>query len=887
MRLAPGTRLGPYEIVSPLGAGGMGEVYRAKDTRLGRDVAVKVLPGHLTGDPEVRARFEREARTVSSLNHPHICTLHDVGREGETEYLVMELIEGETLAARIARGSIPIPELLKLATQIADALDRAHRAGIVHRDFKPGNVMVTKAGAKLMDFGLARAALQAAAPGTSSTGVTIAQLTQSPALASPLTQQGSLIGTFLYMAPEQLEGREADARSDLWAFGCVLYEMATGRRAFDGRSQASLIGAIMGTEPPPISATGSISSPALDALVRACLAKDPEERIQTAHDVKLQLSWIAQSGEHSGAVGPIALPRPRRDLAPIAWAVAAVAIVAAGFFALRAARGGGAAADRQLAFTIPIPPSLTPLYQPRLSPDGKLLAFVAHDSLNRAMIWLRPLNALNAHPIPGTENSRPPWWSPDSRFLAFVAEGKLKKIAVSGGPAQVICDAPTGSDGTWSRNGVILFDGQGADPIYRVNASGGVKAVAIPGDSVTQVGWPAFLPDGKHFLYSQVGPTGVAQTLVGTLGSAKGKQLPIEGSRVEYSRDGYLLLARERTLVAQRFDARALELRGEPFLIAENLPIGASGVANFTVSDDGILVYRSAATQSNRLVWLSRTGQELAEVAPPADYRAPALSPDGSKVAIRRADPESRNLDLWVIDPARGTTTRFTFDPADDGNPIWSPDGSKIAWISFRNGEDAIWMKSASGVGAEEKVAVAEGNSATLCWTRDGRSIVYQSFGQNLLDIHAVDVIGDRKPRRILGTRFMEGRARLSPDDHWLAYQSDESGRPEVYVTSYPDGAGKWQISTNGGLEPCWSADGRELFYLSAQGQLMSVPTPAGPELHPGTPTALFRVQTEQSPRRNVYCPSPDGRRFLFLVTSGQNEEPMTALVNWRGNRGK
>jgi eukaryotic-like serine/threonine-protein kinase len=897
MRLSPGTRLGPYEIVSPLGAGGMGEVYRAKDTRLGREVAVKVLPEHLTGNADVRARFEREARTISSLSHPHICTLHDVGRapgalgeagsagSGDVDYLVMELVEGETLAARIARGPLPNHEILKLGTQIADALDRAHRAGVVHRDFKPGNVMITKAGAKLMDFGLARAAAHASTPGSSSTGVTIAQLTQSPTMASPLTQQGSLIGTFLYMAPEQLEGREADARSDLWAFGCVLYEMATGRRAFNGKSQASLIGAIMGSEPPPISASNAMSSPALDALVRACLAKDPEERIQTAHDVKLQLSWISQSGEHSGPTGPIELPKRRRSLEPVAWALAAVGGLAALLLGLRGGLAGASSGARQLAFTIPIPASITPLYQPRISPDGTMLAFVAQDSLNRAMIWLRPLNALVANPIPGTEGSRPPWWSPDSRSLAFVADGKLKKISVSGGPAQVICDAPTGSDGTWSKDGVILFDGAGSDPIYRVNAAGGVKSVAIPGDSVRQVGWPAFLPDGKHFFYSTVSATGDSKTMVGTLGSSKSKELPLAGSRVEFSPDGYVLLARDRTLVAQRFDAGALALRGEPFPIAENLPVGANGIANFTVSNDGILVYRAATSLSNRLVWLSRTGQELAEVAPAADFRAPALSPDGTKIAIRRADPDSRNLDVWVIDTARGTTTRFTFDPGDDGNPIWSPDGAKIAWTGFRNGEDAIWMKSANGVGEEEKVTTTGSNSVALCWSRDGSTIFYQAFGASLYDVSAVDLQGDRKPRTILGSKFVEVRAQLSPDGHWLAYQSDESGRPEIYVVSYPNGAGKWQISTSSGIDPCWSRDGSELFYLSGDGRLMSVATPAGPGFNPGTPRALFRVQTEQSQRRNVYCPSPDGKKFLFLVPAGQSDTPMTALVNWRGNR--
>ena len=884
MRLSPGTRLGPYEIVSPLGAGGMGEVYRAKDTRLERDVAVKVLPEHLTENPEMRTRFEREARTISSLNHPHICTLFDVGREGDIEYLVMELVDGETLATRIGRGALPGPEALRLASQIADALDRAHRAGIVHRDFKPGNVMITRSGAKLMDFGLARAGAAAGAtPGSSSHGLTIAHMSQSPTMASPLTQQGSLVGTYFYMAPEQLEGREVDARSDIWAFGCVLYEMLTGRRAFDGKSQASLVGAIMHTEPPPISASNATLSPAVEALVRACIAKDPEERIQTAHDIKLQLQWIAQSGAHSGATGPIELPKPKRRFQLLPWAIAALGVIAALFFALRGGTGGTPSAQ-QIAFSVPIPASLTPVGQPRISPDGTTLAFAATDSLNRTMIWLRPLNGLAMNPLPGTEGCRPPFWSPDSRSLGFVADGKLKKISVAGGPAQIICDAPSGSDGTWSKDGVILYDGANDDPIYRVNAAGGVPAIAVSGDSTTQVGWPAFLPDGKHYLFSRILIGGLSKTLVGELGSKKTRELPIDGSRVEYSL-GHVLLARDRTLLAQRFDVGSQKLVGEPFPIAENLPVGVNGVANFAVSDNGILVYRATASAQNRLVWLSRTGQELSEVAPSADLRAPALSPDGSKIAIRRIEPGSSNLDIWVIDTMRGTTTRFTFDPGDDSNPIWSPDGSKIAWTGLRGNSNGIWTKAANGSGSDEKLADVGPNAAPTSWSRDASQVFYQFVaGGSLADISVVDVNGDHKPRAVLNSKFVETRAQISPDGKWLAYDSDESGRSEVYVISYPGGSGKWQISTNGGLEPNWSRDGRELYYLSADGRLMSVPIPAAGDFNPGTPQPLFRVATEPGRRRNVYCPSPDGKKFLFLVPAGQNQTPMTVLVNWLGN---
>ncbi|MCC6349688.1 MAG: serine/threonine-protein kinase [Candidatus Eisenbacteria bacterium] len=887
MHLTTGTRLGPYEILSPLGAGGMGEVYRARDTRLGRDVAIKVLPQHLRENAEVHARFEREARTISSLNHPHICTLHDVGRapgeggSGDIEYIVMELVDGETLAQRLARGPVPVPEALKLGIQIADALDRAHRAGIVHRDFKPGNVMLTRSGAKLMDFGLARAA-GVAGPGTGS-GSGIPHLTQSPTVASPLTAEGAIVGTFLYMAPEQLEGRESDVRSDLWALGCVLYEMVTGRRAFEGRTQASLIGAIMGTEPPAMSTLVPLAPPALEALVRGLLAKDPEERIQTAHDVKLQLTWIAQSGSQSGVAAPLA-PRRRLRREPFAWGAAVLAALAAGYFALRAGTGGGGADAGVIRFTVPVPPSVSTMSMPRLSPDGRVIAFAAEDSAGRKMIWVRPLDALAANVVPGTEGAAAPFWSPDSRMLGFIAGGKLKKIPFAGGPATVVCDAPSGSDGSWSRNDVILFDGGGSDPIWRVSAAGGVPTVAIRGDSVAQVGWPAFLPDGRHFFFSRIsGGTGTSEIMFGALGDTATRRLEIAGSRVEYSPDGYLLFARDRTLLAQRFDARAMKLQGEPFPVAEDLPVAGNALANFTVSRNGVLVYRSTGETKNRLVWLDRTGRELAELAPAADFRAPALSPGADRVAIRLREVGSTNMDLRVMDLVRGTSTRFTFDPAPDGNPVWSPDGSSIAWTVQAGDSDAVAVKSATGLGETRIVARHFGGSAVLDWSRDGQWILFQGITAGSgMDVFAVPASGAAPPQRVLGTPFGEGRARFSPDARWIVYESDESGRAEVYVVPFHGSAGKWQISTRGGTDPFWSHDGREIFYLSPDRRLMAVPVTVGTTFSPGTPQPLFRVVVESSARRNVYDVAPDGKRFLFLVTAGEASTPMTVVVNWR-----
>ncbi len=883
MRFPAGTKLGPYEIIAPLGAGGMGEVYRARDTRLGRDVAVKVLPEHLISNPDVRTRFEREARAISSLNHPHICTLHDVGNEGDTEYLVMELVEGETLAQRLERGALPQADLLRIGTQVADALDRAHRAGIVHRDLKPGNIMITKSGAKLMDFGLARRAAEGGAAGiTSGTGVTIAALTQSPTMASPLTAQGTLVGTFLYMAPEQLEGGEADARSDIWAFGCILYEMATGRRAFEGKSQASLIGSIMHSEPAPISATSASSAPALDALVRACLAKDPEERIQTAHDIKLQMSWISQPASQMSGVAPV-LPKRGPSREPLAWAVAGLAIATAAFFAWRGMQDGPSHA-MQVRFTIPIPPTVLSADMPRISPDGKTLAFSAQDSSNRSMVWVRPLNSLTANPLPGTEGSSRPFWSPDSRFLGFIAEGKLKKVAVSGGPPQVVCDAPTGSDGAWSRNGTILFDGRaGTDPIMRVSAAGGIPVIVVPGDSAAGVGWPAFLPDGKHFLYAYIASNGEISVMHAALDGKPGVPLGIKGSRAEYSPDGYMLFARDRTLLAQRFDASGLKLVGEPFPVAEDLPVSGNAQANFSVSDNGVLMYRAVGAVEARLVWMDRGGRILSEVAGAADYRAPALSPDGSRIAIRRRGATGAETDVWVIEPSRGTTTRLTFDPGPDGNPIWSPDGSRIAWTSLRGGVDGLWVKAANGAGQDQLLTRLDANSSALDWSRDGRYVLVGVVDPKTRnDVYVVALDGDHKPQPVLQTLFNEGRACFSPDGHWIAYQSNESGRAEVYVISFQGAPGKWQVSTRGGGDPCWSPDGHELYYLTTDQVLMTVPVTTTPTFQPGTPQELFRVRVETGTRRNVYCVAPDNKRFLFQLPVGETSTPITAVLNWR-----
>ena len=877
MTLAAGTKLGPYEIVAPLGAGGMGEVYRARDTRLAREVAVKVLPQHLSENAEVRARFEREAKTVSSLNHAHICTLYDVGREGGTDYLVMELVEGETLAARLGRGPLGAGEVLKLGVQIADALDRAHRAGIVHRDLKPGNIMLTKSGAKLMDFGLARAT-GLAGPGSGS-GVTVAALTQSPTVAAPLTAEGTIVGTFQYMAPEQLEGKEADARSDLWALGCVLYEMATGTRAFEGKSQASLIGAIMGSEPAPLTRLSPLSPPGLEQVVRACLAKDAEERIQTAHDVKLQLQWIAAGGSQAGVAAPVAARRRGRER--LAWALAGVALAAA--IALAAAGWMRRPPPPvTMRFLAGVPHTISVLGSPRVSPDGRVVAFDAVDSTGRAQVWLRAINSFDAQPLAGTENAGRVFWSPDSRYLGFFADGKLKKIAIAGGPAQTVCDAPTGSDGSWGRAGVILFDGGPSDPIRRVPAAGGIATVAVPHDSVS-LGWPEFLPDGRHFLFNFVGSTqGTNEVMVGALDAKPIRHLGIHGSRTEYSRAGYILYVSETSLMAQPFDAGRSAVAGEPFPVAERVGTGGNGLAHFSVSDNDELVYSGGGAARFRLTWLDRTGKEAGVIGEAADIQDPALSPDGSRIAVRQADPQTGNRDVWVVEPARGTATRFTFEAANDNVPIWSPDGGRLLFTSNRRGHFDLFQKASSGAGADESLLVSPNDKYPSDWSADGRYIAYQEFAsQTKLDIMVLPTFGDHKPIPFLASSFNEAQGRFSPDGRWMAYASDESGKNEVYVQAFPGPGGKWQISTQGGSEPFWRADGKELLYLTPDFKLMSVEITPGATFAAGVPRELFQMRAEPNGWTR-YTLSRDGQRIL-VVAPEQNTAPtaVTVVLNW------
>ncbi len=886
MPLAPGTRLGPHEVLGPLGAGGMGEVYRARDTRLDRTVALKVLPSHLSDNEELRQRFEREAKTISALSHPHICALYDVGNQDGVEYLVMEYIEGETLTDRLAKGPLPTEHVLRYGIQIADALDKAHRQGIVHRDLKPGNVMLTKSGVKLLDFGLAK--LRAAAPGGVFSGVSVLP-TQADA---SLTAQGTILGTFQYMAPEQLEGKDADARSDIFALGAVLYEMATGNKAFVGKSQASLIAAILDSTPAPISTVQPMTPPALDRVVRTCLEKDPEDRWQTAHDVMLELKWIAEGGSQVGLLAPVVARRRSRER--LAWIVAGV--LAAGTVALGIVELQRPRSTPRVVRSTVLPPDKGTFHfigagagPVAISPDGRQLAFTARDPAGKDLLWIRPLESLIARPLPATDGATYPFWSPDSRFVGFFADGKLKKIEVAGGPPLSICDAPEARGGSWSRDGNILFEPHFREPIYRVSATGG-KPVQVTKFDVsrreTTHRWPFFLPDGRHFLFfSGSHSTGAVSELdaifVGSLDGGKPKLLVNARSNAAYA-GGHLLFVRQRLLLAQEFDAKGLRTTGEAFPIAERVQDDPGFfTAVFSVSDQGTLAYQESGgtTGLSQLAWFDRSGKKVDVLGDPADYWGPRIAPVGRRVAVGVGDPG----DIWIYDVARRVRTRLTFAAADDYGSTWSPDGTRVAFSSQRSGGGDLYAKVAAGTGADELLVTSKDFKVPNDWSPDGRFLVYvtyQGAPGSKGDLWLLS-LSDRKATPLVHTEFDEVEAAFSPDDNWFAYASNESGRFEVYVQPFPGPGGKWQVSTAGGVHARWRGDGRELFYLAPDGKIMSVEIRAGQAFEAGVPRALFATSLKSDPGPQ-YDVSSDGQRFLLNVPVGDESAPPVTLVqNW------
>ncbi|HYM76434.1 MAG TPA: protein kinase [Candidatus Dormibacteraeota bacterium] len=894
MPLSSGSKLGPYEIQSSLGAGGMGEVYRARDTRLERTVAIKILPAHLSSNAELNARFEREARAVSSLNHPHICHLYDIGTQDGTAFLVMEYLDGETLADRLRKGPLPLKQALQLGMQITEALATAHKAGILHRDLKPGNVMLTAGGAKLLDFGLAKAAPTLSGSSAAVSGMTpstptmtIAELS-SP--AKPLTRQGTVVGTFQYMAPEVLQGAEADARSDIFGLGCVFYEMFTGRRAFEAKSQLGVMTAILEKDPEPVSQILPSAPATLDYLVRTCLEKNPEERFQTAQDVKLQLKWIAEGGANAAA----APARTSRIAWFAAWIAILAAVVAGGAYFSTAWRVKPVVRSSILppagaAFVTMVPASGPAV----ISSDGTRLAFTARDGKGKVLLYVRALSSVTAQALPGTDDAMYPFWSADNRELGFFAQGKVKKVKASGGPVQTLCDATNGRGGAWNKDGVILFAPSATAPLMRVTAAGGTPEPASKLDVAhleNSHRWPRFLPDNQHFLFWGRNSLGTQEQdlYVGELGSLQAK-LIMKGVTTASYASGYLLYMREQTLLAQPFDTGRMELTGEATPIAEHVALnGATAVPEFSASQNGVLVFQTGdATGSWDLLWFTRDGKPGGALAQQERYYYPALSPDDSRVAVSLFNGTQGTADLWILDLTRGTKSRLTFGPGTQISATWSRDGKTLYYSSNAKGANHIYSKPADGSGSEQAVLdTPDASEVPICVSPDGRYLVYDrrmlNDPKSNVDILALPLTGGGKPFPVVQTPFDDANPDVSPSGKWMTYQNNESGRNEIYVTPFPGGGPRWQVSTSGGVDPKWRGDGKELYFLDLSDNLMAVDvSESGTAPRLGVPHALFQAIGVQR-QVGTYVVTKDGKKFLINSGSAkQGSEPLTLVTNW------
>ena len=888
MPLTNGTKLGPYEIVSPLGAGGMGEVYRAKDTRLDRTVAIKVLNSKLDISPELKARFDREAKVISQLQHPNICVLHDIGSENGTDFLVMEFLEGESLNEKLKRGPLPTDELLKISIQLADALEKAHRAGIIHRDLKPGNVMLTKSGAKLLDFGLAKP-MGSSGPASANTSASVfaaARTVTSP--GSPLSSVGTIIGTVQYMAPEQIQGLEADVRSDIFAFGLLLYEMATGKHAFEGKTQTSVVGQILAVNPVPISTLRPMAPAALSRLVNTCLEKDPDERFQTIHDVKLRLIEIAEAPADSGASASTA---PGRAMNRVLWFATTAAILLAAIAATyfwtaemqpkQAVVRSAILAPEKTTFVTTQPDSGVPV----LSPDGTRLAFIARDSKGQLWLYVRAINSLTAQPLSGTMGAIHPFWSPDSRNLGFFSDGKLRRIDANGGPTQELASADRGRGGAWSPDGTILFCPSINDVLYRIPASGGTAVPASKlGEDESGHRWPYFLPDGKHFIFWSRGTK--AHICVGSLDSLEHKQILESAVNATYAAPGYLVFVRGGTLMAQPFNAGKLAVVGDAIPVAQNVAInGASFHAVFSTSETGLLVYQTGGVSGGwQMQWAGRDGKATRGIPDFNTFLEPAISPDGKRIAVSFADAGG-NIDVWVIDDGRGTKTRLTFNPANESYQIWTPDSARIIFSSTRNHRTDIFSKAVDGSGNEEVLLQDDSDKTWKSISPDGRYLAYQrSNPENKVssEIWVLPLFGERKPFPIVNGPFLAYSPAISPDGKWMAYASDENTRRNIYITPFPGGGPKWQVSNTDGIYPKWRGDGKEMYFVTYGGNMTAVDVATtATSVTLGTPHVLFSA-TLEGLNWGPYDVSRDGKQFLLNGTAAQdNDTPLTLVTNW------
>ncbi len=881
MGLSPGTKLGPYEIVGPLGAGGMGEVYRARDTRLDRTVAIKILPAHLSADSATKLRFEREAKTVSGLNHPNICSLFDVGSQNGTDFLVMECIEGETLAQRLIRGALSCEQTLKIGTEIADALDKAHRNGVVHRDLKPGNIMLTKTGAKLLDFGLAKPAL---AP------VSAATLTaQSP--LSPVTEQGTIVGTFQYMSPEQVEGREVDGRSDIFSLGAVLYEMITGQRAFEGKSQLSVASAILEKDPAPISTIKPLAPRNFDHVIRRCLAKDPDDRWQSARDLSLELKSISPTDPSSQSAAPIPLQQKWHLPSSLPWAIAALALLSSLALLFLGPKHTSPTAP---TYSSIVPNSSLPFQiegdlgaPPALAPDGSAVVFGAGDDL-----WHRSLRSGTERILPGAHGGYFPFWSPDSSSVGFFADGKLKTIDIATNAVRSLCDAPSARGGSWSTTGIILFAPMVRDVLYQVPATGGTPVAATKLDTKLHSThrWPCFLPDGQHFFYlatnhsaAQAEQNGI---FIASLDGKLNRFLISSLSGAAYAQDRFLFV-RDSALYAQPFDLKKFALTGSPTALAEGVVVDL-GVwhAGFTASETNELIFQTGTSMAHsRLEWVDRQGKHLSFVGEKGVYQAPRLSRDSQHILVNLGDPAG---DMWLFDSSGANKSRLTFEGSSNSEGVWSPDNSRFAFSMGQPMRFKLVARASSGTGPETVLQDAADNDSPTDWSPDGRYILSERFihGGSELWLHPLAPGEPAKPLlNSPATNGLQSSGQFSPDGKFVSFTLAASNGPQIFIVSFPSGDGMWQVSTEGGKWARWRRDGKELYFVNLRNELTVVSIAEKPgSIEIGHPVPLFTFRpTPRTYRQGMieFDATPDGQRFLLNAAADENVRPLTLLQNW------
>jgi len=880
MSIAAGTKLGRYEIRSKIGEGGMGEVYRAHDEKLNRDVAIKVLPAALSENSDRLHRFEQEAQAAGSLNHPNILAVYDVGTHESAPYVVSEMLEGETLRGVFDDGPLSTRKAIDCATQIARGLAAAHDKGIIHRDLKPDNLFITKDDrVKILDFGLAKL-VQPSGEDVAQTDIATRKVHTDP---------GTVMGTAGYMAPEQVRGHAVDHRADIFSFGAVLYEMLSGRRAFHGDSAIETLNAILKEEPAELTTTNPNIAPALERVVWHCLEKSPERRFQSAGDVAFALESVSGVTSHPSQqtlapLGALAASRiwTRERLIWLGICTILLLCISALAFAYFSR---SQATNHAIRLALTTSQKATLPARITVSPDGLRVTFIANNTDGKRLLWVRSLESLTAQPLSGTEGATSPFWSPDNRFIGYFANGKLFKVDASGGRSQALCDVGEDRGGAWNRGGVILFGGS-EGRLYRVSAQGGTPILATKVDPKEEAHrWPYFLPDGNHFVFLGDAPTTENHHIrLGSLDSQETQILFGAVTRVAYAPPGYLLYISQGALVAQPFDAEKLRVTAESTIVAERVAsVGENHEFDFSVSDNGVLAYQPGSTQS-LVVWFDRTGKKLEPVGEPDAYASLTLSADGRRAAAGMLDADGRHSDVWLLDLSRGTKSPLTFDPHSDGSPVLSPDGSRIVFSSNRAGDGHanLFVNSTNAAGDDQLLLASGSDDVPTSWSRDGQSILFMRFGKVHAGVWVLPLFGDREPKPLFqSSAFDQGAAIFSPNGRFIAYSSNESGRFEVYVQRFPPSGDKWMVSSGGGALPLWRDDGKELFYLTEDGKVMSAEIKIGAKFESGVPQQLFQARIKHG-TDYPYGVAPDGSRFLINIPAEANDPaPMVVVLNW------